>query len=105
MMDFFESLPFPVTTLIVAGISVLTVWLLARNTPGWGPWVEALLAPFAIAYAIYWAPVWINHRTNIAEYSAWEPIAVGVWGLFGVAGSLVCVYFLKRRRANVSKNV
>jgi hypothetical protein len=98
-MDFFESLPFAATTLIVAAISVLAVALLTRITAGWVPWVAAVTVPLAIAYVIYWAPFWINHRTNIADYSAWEPLAVGCWGLAGVAGSLVLVYLLRRRTA------
>jgi hypothetical protein len=98
MLDLFESLPFPVTTLAVAALSVFAVALVARVSPSWFMWVAALVVPFVIAYAIYWAPVWIGHRGNVADHSAWEPIAVGFWGLAGVGGSLVCVYFLHRRR-------
>jgi hypothetical protein len=98
MIDLFESLPFPATTLIVAAISVVAVALLARITPPSVSWAEALILPGAIAYTTYWAPVWIEHRTNIADYYAWEPITVGCWGFAGVLGSVVCVYVLNRRR-------
>jgi len=59
--------------------------------------------PFGIAYVIYWAPVWISHSTNVADYSAWAPIFYGSWGLPGVIASLVGVYVIGRRRKSKQK--
>jgi hypothetical protein len=77
MMDLFESLPLPASMLIVATISVVVVALVAQFSPSRVMWIEALILPFGIAYVIYWAPVWISHSTNVADYLAWAPIFYG----------------------------
>jgi hypothetical protein len=97
MLNLFESLPLPATTLIVATLAVLVVALVVRVMPSWFAWASALIVPFVLAYAIYWAPILIYRRTNVADYSAWEFVVVGAWGVAGTVGSLVCVYLLKMR--------
>jgi uncharacterized membrane protein len=98
MLDLFESLPLPATTLISAAVSITVVALISRVTPGLVTWMAALVVPFVVAYSLYWAPVWISHRPNVADYSAWEVIFVGLWGFAGVIGSLGFVLLLRSRR-------
>ena len=98
MLDRFESLPFPATTLIVAIISVALTAIVTRLVPIWARWVAALIVPPAVAYMIYWMPVWLGRSAAVAEYSAWQLLVVGVWGIAGVAASLICVFLMDRHR-------
>ncbi len=102
MLDLLESLPFPVTTLVVAAFSVVIVALVSRVSPNWFRWVATLFVPFIVAYTTYWVPVWIRHRGDIEDYSAFEPMVVGIWGLAGNVGSLVCVLIVRKCRKDKS---
>jgi hypothetical protein len=98
MLDFFESLPFSVSTLVAAIVSIAVVASVSRLMPFRAMWAVALVVPFMVSYALYWAPYWLGHSPNRSDYSAWEPIFLTCWGLAGVVGSLIFVLILGKRR-------
>ena len=98
MLDLFESLPLSVTTVIAATVSVAVVAAISRLIPVRAMWAVAIVTPFVVSHALYWAPFWLRHRTNSGSYVAWEPIFLAFWGLAGVVGSLIFVFILANRR-------
>ena len=97
MLDFLESLPLPVTAAMVAAMSVALLFALSRAYIGRWLWVPALLIPFALSYFLYWTPVW--RGANSSEYSAWAPLLIGTWFVFGAIACSVLVAVLLARRS------
>ena len=62
-------------------------------------WLVAIGVPYFLAYALYWSPVCMG-SDDVAQYSAWASIGVGVPFLAGVVSSVVVVLLFGRRRAS-----
>jgi hypothetical protein len=94
--NFFETLPLPLTTALVALVSLGVVWLLCSLfPPRLGMW-WAVLVPFAVAYCAYWFPVWRGEDSS--EYGAWAILVIGSWFVGAFVPSAILVRFLKKRR-------
>jgi uncharacterized protein YqgC (DUF456 family) len=105
MLDFVESLPLPGTILVAAGISLVVTAAASRLASRRMIWLVAVVVPFATAYALYWAPFWLRHGTNRADYSAWAPVVIGIWGIPSLIACLILVFILSRRRRDDSSHV
>jgi len=105
MLETFEALPFGVTTLIVAGISLALVALSTLFVPSRRLWLVALIVPLLTAWTIYWIPYWVRPHTDSAEYGAWLMLFLFTWGGAGILASLIFVALLvmlrKRKAAHV----
>jgi len=96
MLDMLESLPLPITTLIVAGISALGQFILFNVGLRRLLWLAALAVPFCVAYCFYWAPNWIRSGESTAEYSAWAPLVIGIWSVCSAIACLLLSWALLR---------
>jgi len=100
MLNFLESLPFPITTLIVAGLSVAATGLLYVVGLRKLLWAAAFIVSFAISYCVYWSAVWFRPDPPVAEYSAWANLFIGLWFVFSTLASTAFAWvLLKGRRA------
>lgn len=103
MLDTFESLSLGATTAIVATISLLVVYLVLLIVRFRFIWLIIVVVPVILSYVIYWLPVWVNTTAHSAEYEAFEPVLLGIWGGAGVVLSAIVVLFgrkLMGRRAH-----
>jgi hypothetical protein len=100
VLDIFETLPLPATTAIVAVIAAVLVACLTFTKLYALRWLFAFVVPFAIAYAIYWVPVW--NGADSSEYSAWAPLVISIWSLFGIIACSIVVVLMGWRRRSVS---
>ncbi|UHQ20205.1 hypothetical protein LVB87_03315 [Lysobacter sp. KIS68-7] len=100
MLGSFGSLSLPATTAIVTIASMLTVLALSRSLHNRWLWVAAVVAPLAIAYCIYWMPVWVDGG-DPAQASAWELLVMIAWGGSGTVACMILVAFLRMRRPKV----
>jgi amino acid permease len=80
---------------VVAVLSVVVVWLLAVVCPDFGK-LWALIAPFIIAFCLYWSPVWLG--ADPSEYHAWAFVFILPWFLAGAIPAWTIVRILDKRR-------
>ena len=104
MKEFVDSLSFGSGALIVAILSAGVVWLLCFLFPASLRKLWAVTVPFALAYCLYWSPVWLDadqsefHRALLrSEYHTWQGVIVP-WFLAGAISSAAIVFMLGRRR-------
>lgn len=103
VLDIFESLPLPATSLIVAVIAGAIVACLALTRLRFLRWVFALIVPFAVAYVLYWTPVW--RGANSSEYSVWAVLVISIWSISGTVVCLLIVGHIGRRRRSDRKHL
>ena len=99
LMGWFETLPLPITTAILASLSALVALACASIRWPWLKWLLALGSPFAIAWCTYWAPVWMGE--SAAEYSAWSRRFLIAWGVPGALVSALVLYVAGRSKQRV----
>ena len=95
MKELLESLSLGSGAAVVAVCSAALAWPLCRVRPVILRWLGAVAVPFALAYVLYWSPVWLG--SSDIEYSAWQFLVMGVWFLAGVIASVVVIFALGRR--------
>ena len=98
MKELLESLSLGSGSAVVAVCSAALAWPLSRVRPVIVRWLGAVVAPFALAYLLYWSPVWLG-SSDVAQYSAWQFLVVGVWFLAGVTAAVVVILAFGRRSA------
>jgi hypothetical protein len=98
MLDVLVTLPLPVATLIVAGISVALTAGVLKLTRGQASWLVAFLAPFVVSYALYFVPVWVRGGINSGAFLAWAGLYIGVWAIVSLVACLVFVFLRIRNR-------
>ena len=99
MKELLESLSLGSGAAVVAVCSAALAWPLCRVRPVILRWLGAVAVPFALASVLYRSPVWLG-SSDVAQYSAWQFLVVGVWFLAGVMASVVVIFALGRRRAS-----
>ena len=101
MGNFLDSLSIGSGALLVAVISVGLVWLLCSVSAGFLHKVWAALAPFVVAYCVYWVPVWLGAAVR-SEYSVWAFVIVP-WFLAGMIPSVGLVLYLQPAGRSATK--
>jgi hypothetical protein len=83
---------------VVAILSAGVVWLLCSVGPATlrGLWV--VIVPFAVAYCLYWSPVWFSGEPSW-EYHNWMFVFLIPWFLAGAIPSAAVVLILEKRRS------
>jgi hypothetical protein len=81
--------------ILLAVLSVATVWLLCSVLPVRLHWLWVVIVPAIFAYSFYWLPVWLG--ADSSEYSPWAVLAIGAWFLSGAIPSAALVLILRRR--------
>jgi hypothetical protein len=81
---------------ISAVLSVTVVWLLCSKFPTrpYSLWIVAV--PFAVAYGLYWWPVWFGAEPS--EFGAWAFLGVGMLFFAGFLPSAILALILRKRR-------
>jgi len=85
---------------IVTMASLLVVLALSKALRNRWLWLAAVIAPLAVAYCVYWAPVWIGGN-DPAQASAWETLVMIAWGAPATLACLVFVAVVRLRRPRV----
>jgi uncharacterized membrane protein len=98
MRELLDSLSLGSGAALVAVFSAALVWPLCYVRPVTLRWLATLVVPFALAYILYWAPVWLGSN-DVAQYSAWQFLVVGAWFLAGAASSVVVLVIFGPGRA------
>ena len=80
--------------MLVAAISGVAALLIGRIDSVVTRWFAAVLFPFAVAYSIYWMPVWLG--ADVSEYPAWVLLGVAVPFLAGLVLSAVATFAVAR---------
>ena len=96
MLDFLQSLSLPVVAAIIAIVSAVLAVFFARIRSRALAWFAALLAPFLLSYALYWAPVWLGAGAD--EYDAWAIIFLVPWYFAGAIASCLALVIARRQR-------
>jgi hypothetical protein len=104
MKAFVDSLSLGSGALVVAIVSAGIVWLLCFLFPASPHKLWALIVPFALAYCLYWSPVWLDadqsefhHALLRSEYHTWQFVIVP-WFLAGAIPSAAIVFMLGQPR-------
>ena len=99
-----ESFSLGQVAVLVAILSTAVVWLLSLVfRQSLARWLSALIIPLALAYSIYWLPVWLG--SDPSEYSVWEFLGVTTWFLAGALPSAVLVWVLQKRTGKRSPTI
>lgn len=61
-------------------------------------WAVAILAPLAVAAALYWLPAVGAESSEYSEHFHWAPIFIVPWYVAGLLASVLVVTLLGRRR-------
>ncbi len=76
---------------------------------GWGlipqtgiRWFAVLVFPLALAYSLYWIPVW-GGGADPAEFGSWELIIIVPWYVAGAAASAVGMQLVHRYRKGLGR--
>ena|SRR3989442_144301 len=96
MRELLNSLSLGSGAAVVAVCSAALAWPLCYVRSVTLRCLGAVVSPFALAYILYWSPVWLG-SSDAAQYSAWQFLVVGVWFLAGVTASVVVIFALGRR--------
>jgi hypothetical protein len=56
--------------------------------------VAIIFSSFALAYSLYWSPVWLG-ASDQARYAAWAWLFIVPWFAAGALASTLCVYLLR----------
>ena len=88
---------------IVAIISLALTAGLFRVMSVCRMWLVAVLIPFAVAYALYWVPVWIKHRAD-PDFSRWASFVITFWAVPSAVACLLLVGVLAWRCKGTSDN-
>jgi hypothetical protein len=91
---FFQSLSLISASVLVAVISGVAALLVGRIGSVVARWFAAVLFPFALAYSVYWMPVWLGAAAS--EYLAWSLLGVGIPFMAGLVPSAVVTFFVRR---------
>jgi hypothetical protein len=95
-----DSLDFLTGGIIVAVLSVGIVWFLCRVSPVRLHALWIVIAPFVVAYCVYWSPVWLGAGDS-SEYHIWGGMIV-FWFLAGFFPSAFLSVFRRKRRQRES---
>lgn len=103
MQAFFQSLSLGSASLLVAVLSGLAALFFGRIGLAVARWFAAVLVPFALAYSVYWMPVWLG--ADASEYLAWSSLGVGIPFMAGLVLSAVITFLVTRHvRRHVQPN-
>jgi hypothetical protein len=93
------------STLIAVLISLALTAGFSRLTSSRLVWLAAIVIPIAVAYALYWGPIWSKRGDN-AQYGLWAPVAIASWSIPSSAACLLLVGILswRRRRGSSTSN-
>jgi hypothetical protein len=91
---FFQSLSLTSASVLVAVISGVAALLVGRIGSVVVRWFAAVLFPFALAYSVYWIPVWLG--ADASEYLAWSLLGVGIPFMAGLVPSAVVTFLVAR---------
>jgi hypothetical protein len=94
MQAFFQSLSLTSAMMLVAVISAVAALLIGRIGSAVVRWFAAVLFPFALAYSVYWMPVWLG--ADASEYPAWALLGVGAPFLAGLILSVGVTFVVAR---------
>jgi hypothetical protein len=83
----------------LASAALALVW--ARIATAVVRWALCVVAPFALAYSLYWSPVWLG--ASASEFSSWAPIFIGPWFLAGAGASVVTLFTVVALRKHRSR--
>jgi hypothetical protein len=84
---FFQSLSLASASALVAVVSAVAAFLVARISSALARWCAAMLLPHVLSYCVYWMPVWLG--ADSSEYFSWEILGVGVPYLAGLVASVL----------------
>jgi hypothetical protein len=95
----FESMPFPLTTSVVALISAVISAIITLVTIR----IQAskirtaliVLAPVVVSYQLYWAPVRILGAPP-QEYYLWQPLFLAFWSGAGIVAAILTSQLIHR---------
>jgi hypothetical protein len=90
MLQFLLSLSLLTGALVVALVSGLLGAAWGQVRPLLVRRALAFLVPFALAYSLYWSPVWLGQ--NPSEYGGWWLICIPPWYAAGVLASAAATY-------------
>jgi hypothetical protein len=90
MLESLLSLSLESGALLVAVVSAVIALVLASVLRGAIVWLLVVLVPLAVAYCLYWLPVWLGEDPS--EYSSWAPIIIIPWFVVGAVVSFVVAY-------------
>ena len=86
--------------MLVTAISGVAALLIGHIGSAVALWLAAVLFPFALAYSVYWLPVWLGAKAS--EYPAWALLGVGVPFLAGLVPSGVVTFVVARHARGCS---
>jgi hypothetical protein len=90
MLQFLLSLSLFTGALVVALASGLLGAVWGQVRPALLRRALALLVPFALAFSLYWLPVWLGR--NPSEYGGWWLICIPPWYAAGLLASVAATY-------------
>ena len=104
MLQFLLSLSLATGALVVALASGVLGAICGQVRPPLVRRALALLVPFALAYSLYWLPVWLGQ--NPSEYGGWWLVCIPPWYAAGVLASAAATYgsgLLRAGRAHTER--
>jgi Na+-translocating ferredoxin:NAD+ oxidoreductase RnfE subunit len=97
MKSAIDSLSLGSAAILIAVLSVCIVWLLCSVLPKALRPLWVVIVPFALAYSLYWLPVWLGN--DPFEYHVWATLCIGTWFFAGAIPSALLVLILRKRSA------
>ncbi len=97
MKTFIQSLSLTSGAILLAFVSAAVVWLLCFVFPVSLRKLWVVIVPLALAYCLYWSPVWFFGEPSW-EYHIWTFVFLVPWFLAGAIPSAVVVLILEKYR-------
>ena len=67
--------------------------------------ILVLIAPFMMAYSLYWVPVWLSEaKDKSGEFSAWSAAFIFPWSFVCIVAMLLGLLFFARIAKSKNKN-
>jgi hypothetical protein len=97
MKQLLESMSLASGTVIAAVFCAALAWPLSLVRSATLRWTGGVAIPLALAYALYWSPVWLG-ADDRAQYSAWQLLVVPVWFVAGGVSSAIVLLIVRKKR-------
>lgn len=100
MLQLLNSLSLGSGALIVAIASSVLGAVFARVRWPLLRWALVLVVPLALAYSLYWSPLWLSHASaeDYGEFKIWWAVFIIPWYAAGVLSSATVLYVSRRIR-------
>ena len=96
MIELLKSVTWGSGLFVLMCVAIPLGFLMARVKSAVVRWTTVVTVPFALAYTLYWAPVWLGGSSSDSEYGTWAFVAIAPWTILPAIVAITIVFVMRR---------